>query len=198
MVAVALGRKPHARPETARVHHASRRRGGGVAACGARAAGKDSARCIIDNSSQWDPFRRGLRDHGYVEGRTIGFEYRIAEGAPDRLAAAATELAQLPVDLIATYGTPPTRAAKQATERIPIIMVGIGDPVGAGLVASLARPGGNITGNTVLSPDLGAKRLQLFKEGFGVSRVAFLLNPDNASHAGILDELICASAPTRS
>jgi putative tryptophan/tyrosine transport system substrate-binding protein len=87
---------------------------------------------IIDNSPQWDPFRRGLRDHGYVEGRTIALEYRIAEGAPDRLAAAATELAQLTVDVIATYGTPPTRAAKQATERIPIVMIGIGAAFEAG------------------------------------------------------------------
>jgi putative ABC transport system substrate-binding protein len=150
---------------------------------------------IIGDSSHWDPFRRGLRDHGYVEGRTIALEYRTAEGVPDRLAAAAAELAQLPVDVIATYGTPPTRAAKQVTATIPIVMVGIGDPVGAGLVASLARPGGNITGNTVLSPDLGAKRLQLLKDGFGVSRVAFLLNPGNASHAGILDELKLAAAP---
>jgi putative ABC transport system substrate-binding protein len=150
---------------------------------------------IIDNSPQWEPFRQGLRDRGYVDGRTIVLEYRDAAGAPDRLADAAAELAQLPVDVIATYGTPPTRAAKQATERIPIVMIGIGDPVGAGLVASLALPGGNITGNTVLSPDLGAKRLQLLKEGFSVSRVAFLLNPGNASHAGILDELKLAAAP---
>jgi putative tryptophan/tyrosine transport system substrate-binding protein len=150
---------------------------------------------IIDNSPQWEPFRQGLRDRGYVDGRTIALEYRDAAGAPDRLADAAAELAQLPVDVIATYGTPPTRAAKQATERIPIVMIGIGDPVGAGLVASLALPGGNITGNTVLSPDLGAKRLQLLKEGFSVSRVAFLLNPDNASHPGILDELKLAAAP---
>jgi putative tryptophan/tyrosine transport system substrate-binding protein len=150
---------------------------------------------IIDDSSQWDPFRQGLRDRGFVDGRTIVFEYRAAAGAPDRLAAAAAELAQLPVDVIATYGTSPTRAAKQATEQIPIVMIGIGDPVGAGLVASLARPSGNITGNTVLSPDLGAKRLQLLKEGFHASRVAFLFNPDNASHAGILDELKLAAAP---
>jgi ABC-type uncharacterized transport system substrate-binding protein len=150
---------------------------------------------IIDNSPQWEPFRRGLRDRGYVDGRTIVLEYRDAASARDRLADAAAELAQLPVDVIATYGTPPTRAAKQATERIPIVMIGIGDPVGAGLVASLALPGGNITGNTVLSPDLGAKRLQLLKEGFSVSRVAFLLNPGNASHAGILDELKLAAAP---
>jgi hypothetical protein len=136
---------------------------------------------IIDNSLQWEPFRQGLRDRGYVDGRTIVLEYRDAAGAPDRLADAAAELAQLPVDVIATYGTPPTRAAKQATERIPIVMIGIGDPVGAGLVASLALPGGNITGNTVLSPDLGAKRLQLLKEGFSVSRVAFLLNLDNVA-----------------
>jgi putative ABC transport system substrate-binding protein len=152
---------------------------------------------IIDDSPQWDPFRQGLRDHGYVEGRTIALEYRIAAGTPERLAVAAAELAQRPVDVIATYGTPPARAAKQATMRIPIVMIGIGDPVGAGLVASLARPGGNITGNTVLSPDLGAKRLQLLKEGFYVSRVAFLLNPDNASHAGILDELKQAAASFR-
>src|SRR5262245_14365630 len=138
---------------------------GGAAAVWPMAARAQQARMprvgIIDNSSRWDPFRQGLRDHGYVEGRTIALEYRTAEGAPDRLAAAAAELAQLPVDLIATYGTPPTRAAKQATDRIPIVMIGIGDPVGAGLVTSLARPGANITGNTVLSPDLGAKRLQL-------------------------------------
>ena len=144
---------------------------------------------IIDNSPLWDPFRQGLREHGYVEGRTIAFEYREAGGAPGRLAAAATELARLPVDVIATYGTPASRAAKRATESIPIVMIGIGDPVGAGLVASLGRPGGNVTGNTVLSPDVGGKRLQLLKEGLGAARVGFLWNPDNASHAAILEEL---------
>ena len=149
---------------------------------------------IIDNSSQWDPFRQALRDHGYVEGRTIALEYRIAEGAPDRLAAAAAELAQLPVDVIATYATPATRAAKQATSTIPIVMTGVGDPVRAGFVTSLAWPGGNITGNTILSPDITPKRLQLLKEVIPtVARLAFLCNPDNASNLAILDELKLAA-----
>ena len=83
------------------------------------------------------------------------------------------------MDLIATYGTPATHAAKEATATIPIIMIGVGDPVRAGLVASLARPGGNITGNTVLSPDLGPKRLQLLREAIAnVTRVGYLANPE--------------------
>jgi putative ABC transport system substrate-binding protein len=150
---------------------------------------------IIDDSSQWDPFRQALRDHGYVEGRSIGFEYRIAEGAPDRLAAAAAELAQLPVDVIATYATPATLAAKEATATIPIVMTGVGDPVRAGFVTSLASPGANITGNTILSPDITPKRLQLLKEVIPtVARLAFLCNPDNASNLAILDELKLAVA----
>ena len=166
---------------------------GGVAAVWPVAAWGQQARPprigIIDNSPLWDAFRHGMRDLGYNEGRNITYEYREAAGAPDRLAAAAVELAGLPVDVIATYGTPPSRAAKRATERIPIVMIGIGDPIGSGLVASLGRPGGNITGSTVLSPDLGAKRLQLLKEAVGASRVAFLWNPDNASHSAIVNEL---------
>jgi ABC-type uncharacterized transport system substrate-binding protein len=150
---------------------------------------------IIDDSPLWDHFRQGLREYGYVEGRTVAFEYREARGDLDRLAAAAVDLTQLPVDLIATYGTPMSRAAKRATTRIPIVMIGIGDPVGAGLVASLGRPGGNITGNTVLSPDLSGKRLQLFKEAVGATRVAFLYNPDNGSHTALLDELKAAAPP---
>ncbi len=150
---------------------------------------------IIDNGPLWEHFRQGLREHGYVVGRNISFEYRSAGGAPDRLAAAAAELAALPVDLIATYGTPASRAAKQATASVPIVMVGVGDPVGAELVASLGRPGGNVTGNTVLSADLAGKRLQLLREAIGASRVAFLWNPDNASHAATLDELKNAAPP---
>src|SRR6185437_6254514 len=100
-------------------------------------------------------------------------------GDPARLQAAASELAALPVDVLATYGTPPSRAAKAATSTIPIVMISVGDPIGAGLVQSLAHPGGNVTGNTILSPDLGPKRLQLVKEVIpSASRVAFLWNPD--------------------
>jgi putative ABC transport system substrate-binding protein len=103
--------------------------------------------------------------------------------------AAATELAQLPVDVIVTFGSPATQAAKQATTTIPIVMVWIGDPVRAGFVASLAHPGGNITGNTILGPEVAAKRLQLFKLAVPtMSRVAFLWNPDNPSHAPYLDK----------
>jgi putative tryptophan/tyrosine transport system substrate-binding protein len=145
---------------------------------------------IIDDSPIWNAFRHGLRDLGYLEGQNIAFEYRYASGLPDRLAWVAAELVRRPVDLIATFGTPPTLAAKQATTTIPIVMVGVGDPVGAGLVSSLARPGGNITGNTILGPEVAGKRLQLLKEVIpSLSRVAFLWNPDNASHPAQVAEL---------
>jgi len=138
---------------------------------------------IIDDAPMWHAFRQALRELGYVEGQNVAYEYRYGEGSPDRLAEVAAELVRRPVDLIATFGTPPTHAAKEATATIPIVMVGVGDPVRAGLVASLARPGGNITGNTVLSPDLGPKRMQILREAIAnVSRVAFLINPDNASN----------------
>src|SRR6516165_5945825 len=119
---------------------------------------------IVDDAPMWHSFRRALREFGYVEGQNVNYEYRYSEGVPDRLAAAVGELVRRPVDLIAVYGTPPTEAAKAATTTIPIVMIGVGDPVRAGLVASLARPGGNVTGNTVLSPALGAKRLQLLRD----------------------------------
>ena len=96
-------------------------------------------------------FPQGLHDLGYIEGRNVTIEYRPAE-RPDRLIAAAMELAQLPMDIIVSLGSPATQAAKQATTTIPIVMVAIGDPVRAGFVASLAQPGGNITGNSILGP----------------------------------------------
>jgi len=143
---------------------------------------------VIDSTANSDPFRQGLRDLGYIEGRNIAIEYRSAEGRPERLVAAATELTRLPVDIIVAFGSPATEAAKQATTTIPIVMAGIGDPVRAGFVASLAHPGGNITGNTILA-ELAAKRIQLLKLAVPtVSRVAFLWNPGNPSHAANLDE----------
>jgi putative ABC transport system substrate-binding protein len=130
-----------------------------------RARGQQPAKIprigILDDAPMWRPFQQALRDLGYVEGQNIAYEYRYSEGAPDQLATVAAELVHRPVDLIATYGTAATYAAKEATATIPIVMVGVGDPVRSGLVTSLARPGGNITGNTVLSPDLGPKRLQI-------------------------------------
>ena len=149
---------------------------------------------IIDDAPMWDSFRQALREFGYVEGQSINYEYRYSEGVPDRLAAAVGELVRRPVDLIAAYGTPPIEAAKAATTTIPIVMIGVGDPVRVGLVASLARPGGNITGNTVLSPDLGAKRLQLLREAIPtVTRVAYLINPNNAGTVEVLAEMKLAA-----
>jgi ABC-type uncharacterized transport system substrate-binding protein len=173
---------------------------GGAAAWPVVARGQQPARVprigIVDNAPMWHSFRQALREYGYAEGRSVNYEYRYSEGVPDRLATVTAELVRRPVDLIAVYGTPPTEAAKAATRTIPIVMVGVGDPVGTGLVASLARPGGNITGNTVLSPDLSAKRLQLLREAIPtVARVAYLTNPDNAGTLNVLAELKRAAAP---
>jgi len=143
---------------------------------------------VVD-SPIWNNFRQGLRELGYVEGRNIAIEHRSVQERPDRLVAVATELAHLPVDVIVSYGTPSTHAAKQVTATIPIVMIGVGDPIRVGFVVSLAHPGGNITGNTILGPEMGAKRLQLIKLALpAISRVAFLWNPDNGSHAVYLDE----------
>jgi ABC-type uncharacterized transport system substrate-binding protein len=144
---------------------------------------------IIDDAPIWDHFRRGLRDTGYLEGREIAFEYRSADGQPERLAAAAKELAAVPVDIIVTSGTAATRAAQQATSTIPIVMIAIGDPVRAGLVPNLGRPGGNITGNSMLGAEMTPKRAQLLKQLVPqLSRLAFLWNRNNASHLAYLDE----------
>ncbi len=149
---------------------------------------------IVDDAPMWHSFRQALREFGYVEGQSINYEYRYSESIPERLAVVMGELVRRPVDLIAAYGTPPIEAAKAATTTIPIVMIGVGDPVRVGLVASLARPGGNVTGNTVLSPDLGAKRLQLLREAIPtVARVAYLTNPDNAGTLEVLAEMKLAA-----
>jgi putative ABC transport system substrate-binding protein len=145
---------------------------------------------IIDDGPIWNPFRQALREAGYIEGQNIAFEYRRADGDTTRLSVAAAELARLPVDVIMTYGTPASRAAKAATSAIPIVMVLVGDPVRAGLVQSLARPGGNVTGNSIISRDLGPKRLELVKEIIpSAARVALLWNPDNISSSVLLDQM---------
>ena len=125
--------------------------------------------------SNIEAFRQGLRELGYVEGQNITVEYRFAEGKEERYAILAAELVNLGVDVIVTFRTQATVAAKQATSTIPILVGNAGDLVGEGLVASLARPGGNITGFTSVDPDLSAKRLQLLRETLPkVSRVAVL------------------------
>ena len=126
-------------------------------------------------AARHEAFRQGLRELGYVEGKNIIIEYRHAEGKPDRLPAVAAELVRLKVDVIVTTGPSGTRAAKEATVTIPIVMTNDNDPVGNGFVASLARPGGNITGLATLSPELSGKRLELLKEIVPrLSRVAVL------------------------
>jgi len=132
--------------------------------------------------SNIDAFRKGLRELGYTEGENIFLAYRYADGDLGRLKNLASELVQLKVDVILAAGTQTTTAAKQATSTIPIVVGGAGDLVGTGLVASLARPGGNITGSTVISPDLSGKRLELLKEVVPkASRVAVLLYPSTGT-----------------
>jgi putative ABC transport system substrate-binding protein len=127
-----------------------------------------------------EAFRLGLRDFGYIEGTTVNVEYRWAEGRYERLPGLAAELVRSKVDLIVTHGTPGSLAAKRATTTIPIVMASIGDPVAVGIITKLARPGGNITGQTFFNPELRAKRIELLKEVMPrLSRVAVILNADN-------------------
>jgi putative tryptophan/tyrosine transport system substrate-binding protein len=125
-----------------------------------------------------EPFRDGLRDLGYVEGKNIVIEWRWAEGKYERFPALIAELIATKVDLIVTAGTPATIALKQATTTLPLVMIAVGDPVGSGLVASLAHPGGNLTGLTSISPELDGKRLELLREVIPkILHVAVLWNP---------------------
>src|SRR5262250_3294987 len=125
-----------------------------------------------------DEFQRGLRELGYIEGRNIVIEYRFADGKFDRLDQLAAELVRLNVDIIVSVVTQASLAAKNATSTIPIVIVSVADPVGAGLVASLARPGGNVTGTSNLATELNTKRLEVLKDAVPkLARVALLLPP---------------------
>jgi ABC-type uncharacterized transport system substrate-binding protein len=146
-----------------------------------------SARPPADNPYFIQSFREGLRDLGYVEGQNIAIEYRFAEGRPERLPALAAELVRLKVDVIVTGGPPAPEAAKQATGTIPIVFAVAADPVAVGLVASLAQPGGNITGLASISGEIVGKQLELLKEVVPkISRVAVLQNPSNQTQAHTL------------
>ena len=138
-----------------------------------------------------EAFSQGLRDLGYVEGQSIAIEYRFAEGRPERLPGFAAELVALKVDIIVTPNPAGTQAAKQATRTIPIVMLSVADPVGSGLIASLARPGGNITGlSATASPEIVGKRLELLRQAVPkASRVAVLRNPTNPDTAQMSREL---------
>jgi putative tryptophan/tyrosine transport system substrate-binding protein len=141
-----------------------------------------------------DAFRQGLRALGYVEGKDIAIEFRFAEGKPDQLPHYAAELVRLKVDIIITLGPMDTRAARDATKTIPIVMGQDSDPVGSGVVASLARPGGNITGLSSLYPEITGKQLELLKENVPtLSRVAVLGNSTEPGNALLLKEMELAA-----
>src|SRR5215475_7822988 len=133
--------------------------------------------------SRFEIIRQGLADLGYVEGKNIRFEFRWAEGALDQIPEMARDLVRLSVDLIITLGPPATLAAKQATRTIPIVFVAMGDPLASGVVASLARPGANLTGTTRMIPEMSAKHVELLKEVVpSLAKLAVLWNPTNSSH----------------
>jgi putative ABC transport system substrate-binding protein len=146
------------------------------------------------NAGRIEAFRQGLRDLGYVEGKNIVIELRFGEGKLDRLPALAAELVRLKVDIIVSAGPAVTRAAKEATVTIPIVMTNEVDPVGTGFVASLARPGGNITGLSTLAPELSGKQLEILKETVPrLSRMAVLETSTDPGNAQSLKELELAA-----
>ena len=142
-------------------------------------------------SSPVEAFRKGLRGLGWVEGQNIAIEYRFADGRYDRLPDLAADLVRLKVNVIAAWGTAATTAAKNATRTTPIVMIGAGDPVGVGLVASLARPGGNVTGSTFsVGVETAGKGLELLGEALPkVRRVAVLTNPANPAQPLALENV---------
>jgi putative ABC transport system substrate-binding protein len=161
-----------------------------LAAYAQSATGRIQRIGIIDDSPSWDPFRQQLRELHYMQGQNLAYVYLRTDSSPGQLDAAAAALAQLPVNVIAAFGTPRAKAAQRATKIIPIVAISISDPVKAGLVTSLAHPGGNITGNTILGPDIVTKKLQILKDAVpGAARVAYLWNPDNPATAEILEDL---------
>ena len=161
-----------------------------LAARAQRATEKIARIGIIDDSPSWYPFRQQLRELNYVQGQNLAYVSLNTNGNPDQLDAAAAALAQVPVNVIAAFGTPRAQAAQRATKTIPIVAMSISDPIAAGLVTSLAHPAGNITGNTILGPDIVTKKLQVLKDAIpAVARVAYLWNPDNSATAAILEDL---------
>jgi putative ABC transport system substrate-binding protein len=146
------------------------------------------------DGGRFEPFRQGLRDLGYIEGKNIVIEQRYSEGRQDRLPALAAELVRLRVDVIVASGSGDTRAAKEATSSIPIVMMQANDPVGSGFVASLARPGGGITGLSSFSPELSGKRLELLKEIVPrLSRLAVFGTSTSPGNAQALKEMEVAA-----
>ena len=149
---------------------------------------------LAARSSLWDTFRQGMRELGYVEGQNLTIEARGADGKPERLPVLATELVHLRVNVIVTTGSPSARAARQATATIPIVMATSADPVGLGLVANLARPGGNVTGLTSQTRELSPKWLELARELVpGASHLALLGDAGSAAYAAVVRETEAAA-----
>jgi putative ABC transport system substrate-binding protein len=169
-------------------------------AAGAQPAGKVHRIGFLGNSTAAleshlvGPFREGLRELGYLEGQNIVIEYRWAEGKYQRFPTLIAELLAQRVEVIVTAGTPASLAVKKATTSVPLVVVGVGDPVASGLVASLKRPGGNITGVTSIADETEGKRLELLREVLPtLSRIAVLSNPENQSMEPVLKEMRAAA-----
>jgi putative ABC transport system substrate-binding protein len=149
---------------------------------------------VLTNQNQ-EALRQGLRDLGYVEGRNIAFEDRYGEGYTNRLASLANELVKLNVNVIVASATPAAQAAQNATKTIPIVFAVVGEPVHSGFVASLTRPGGNMTGVRLLEPELSGKRLEILKDAIpSLKRVATLVNLTNPVHTLYLKEMKLAAS----
>jgi putative tryptophan/tyrosine transport system substrate-binding protein len=147
------------------------------------------------STTRTDPFRQGLRELGYIEGKNIILEWRSADGKRDRMSALVAELLRLKVKVIITTGSADTRVVKEATSSIPIVMTQANDPVGSGFVATLARPGGNITGLSSFSPELSGKRLEILKEIIpGLSRIAVFGTSTSPGNAQALKDIEIAAA----
>jgi putative ABC transport system substrate-binding protein len=142
----------------------------------------------------YDAFTQGMRELGYLEGKNLVVEWRFADGKSERLAGLAAELVRMKVEVIATHGTPATQAAQRATSTVPIVFAAASEPIGSGFAASLARPGGNITGLSLTAVDVSPKHLELLKMMIPrLSRIAFLMNPDTSSHPAILKSVQAAA-----
>jgi putative tryptophan/tyrosine transport system substrate-binding protein len=151
---------------------------------GLLSVGADPAKPVV-----WFPFLEKMREVGYVEGQNIAFERRFGEGRRERLPELVASLVRTKVDIVVATGTSENKAAKHALPTTPIVMMRVGDPIGDGLINSLARPGGNVTGLTTLSEELSGKRLELLKEAIPrIARVALLLNPSSPRRARLLQE----------
>jgi putative ABC transport system substrate-binding protein len=149
---------------------------------------------FVSSEARYRGFQQGLRELGYREGRNIAIEFRSADGSLERLSDLADELARLHVEVIVAGSTPGAKAAQRATSTIPIVMANVGDPIGVGLVASLARSGGHITGLTTMSEDLGGKRLELLREVVPkLRRIGVLWDQDNPGNPRLLKELKSAA-----